>query len=58
MLSALTPWKSATSLLNHLGDVSGPAEVAAAYPAEVAERLRAVKQAVDPDRVFSFGHAL
>jgi FAD/FMN-containing dehydrogenase len=44
-------------LINFLGDVSGPGEVAAAYPPGVYERLAQVKAAVDPDRVFSFGHA-
>jgi FAD/FMN-containing dehydrogenase len=58
VLAALAPWRSAGSLLNHLGDVTGPEEVAAAYPPAVAERLRAVKHGVDPAGVFSFGHAL
>jgi hypothetical protein len=58
VLAAMTPWKAQGGLLNHLGDVSGPAEVAAAYGPAAAERLRAVKQAVDPDGVFTFGHAL
>ncbi|WP_158544893.1 FAD-binding oxidoreductase [Blastococcus sp. TF02-09] len=57
VLGALAPWKSPGSLINFLGDVSGPEEVAAAYPPGVYERLAAVKAAVDPDRVFSFGHA-
>jgi FAD/FMN-containing dehydrogenase len=57
VLAALEPWKAPGCLLNHLGEVSGPEEVAAAYPPAVAERLRAVKRAVDPDGVFSFGHA-
>jgi len=38
--------------------VSGPAEVAAAYPAGTAERLLEITRAVDPDRLFSFGHAV
>jgi hypothetical protein len=58
VLAALAPWRSAGSLLNHLGDVTGPEEVAAAYPPAVAERLRAVTHGVDPAGVFSFGHAL
>jgi FAD/FMN-containing dehydrogenase len=58
VLAALEPWKAPGCLVNHLGDVSGPEEVAAAYPPAVAQRLREVKRAVDPDGVFSFGHAL
>ena len=58
VLAALTPWRAAGSLLNHLGDVAGPEEVAAAYPPAVVERLRAVKSAVDPTGLFPFGHAI
>src|SRR3712207_4267420 len=57
VLGALGPWKAAGPLVNFLGYVSGPAEVAAAYPPGVYERLAEVKAAVDPGRVFSFGHA-
>ena len=32
VLAALAPWKAAESMINFLGDVSGPDEVAAAYP--------------------------
>src|SRR3954452_4191985 len=58
VLKALEPWKAPGCVTHFLGEVSGPAEVAASSPPGVAERLQAVKQAVDPDRVFSFGHAL
>ncbi|WP_448625992.1 FAD-binding oxidoreductase [Geodermatophilus sp. URMC 64] len=58
VLRALEPWKAPGCVINFLGEVEGPAEVAAAYPPGVAERLLAVKRAVDPDRVFSFGHAI
>ena len=58
VLEALEPWKAPGCVTNFLGEVEGPAEVAASYPADVAERLLAIKQAVDPDRVFSFGIAL
>jgi FAD/FMN-containing dehydrogenase len=58
VLAALEPWKAPGCLVNHLGDVSGPEEVAAAWPPVVVERLREVKTAVDPTGVFSFGHAL
>jgi FAD/FMN-containing dehydrogenase len=58
VLTALRPWAAPGCMVNFLGDVSGPAEVAAAYPPAVAERLLALKQAVDPQGVFSFGYAL
>ena len=57
VLGALEPWKADGGLFNHLGDVSGPEEVARVYPPEVLRRLREVKAAVDPDGMFSFGHA-
>jgi hypothetical protein len=57
VLAALQPWASPGSLINHLGDVSGPEEVAAAYPPATIARLREVKRTVDPAGVFSFGHA-
>jgi hypothetical protein len=58
VLAALEPWRVPGCVTNFLGDVEGPAEVAAAYPADVAERLQAIKRAVDPDRVFAHGWAL
>ncbi|NEK58948.1 FAD-binding oxidoreductase [Geodermatophilus sabuli] len=58
VLAALAPWAAPGGLVNFLGDVSGPDEVAAAYPPAVRERLLALKQEVDPDGVFSFGYAL
>jgi FAD/FMN-containing dehydrogenase len=58
VLEALRPWASQECPLNHLGEVSGPAEVAAVYPPAVLERLREIKKAVDPNRIFSFGWAL
>ena len=45
-------------MTNFLGDVAGPAEVAASYPPAVRERLLALKAAVDPGGVFSHGYAL
>jgi hypothetical protein len=57
VLGALGAWKAPGVMLNFLGDVSGPEEVAAAYPPAVFERLREVKTAVDPAGIFSFGHA-
>ncbi|RFU21399.1 FAD-binding oxidoreductase [Geodermatophilus marinus] len=58
VLAALAPWAAPGCMVNFLGEVSGPAEVAAAYPPAVAERLLAVKAAVDPTGVFSHGYAL
>jgi FAD/FMN-containing dehydrogenase len=57
VLGALQPWASSECMVNFLGDVTGPEEVAAAYPPAVFDRLRAVKQDVDPNGVFRFGHA-
>ncbi|MDP5184859.1 FAD-binding oxidoreductase [Blastococcus sp. BMG 814] len=58
VLAVLGPWRSPETVINFLGDVSGPGEVAAAYPPGVHQRLADVKAAVDPERVFSFGHAI
>lgn len=57
VLGALTPWRAEGCMVNFLGDVTGPEEVAAAYEPGVRERLREVKHRVDPAGVFSFGHA-
>jgi hypothetical protein len=57
ILGALAPWKADGCMVNFLGEVSGPEEVAAAYPAGVAERLREIKRSADPAGVFSYGHA-
>ena len=58
VLAALQPWAAPGALVNFLGDVSGPAEVAAAYPPAARERLLALKATVDPSGVFSSGYAL
>jgi hypothetical protein len=58
VLRALMPWAAPGVLTNFLGDVTGPAEVLNAYPAETQRRLMAVKRAVDPAGIFSFGHAI
>jgi hypothetical protein len=58
VLGALTPWRAEGSMVNFLGDVTGPEEVAAAYEPGAFERLRAVKQRIDPAGVFTFGHAI
>ena len=54
----MSPWRADESMINFLGDVSGPGEVLAAYPEGSRERLVAVKRDVDPDGVFTFGHAI
>ena len=58
LLRALAPWKAPEMMINFLGEVSGPGEVAAAYRPETLDRLREVKRAVDPAGVFSFGYAI
>jgi hypothetical protein len=58
VLAALAPWQAPGCLVNFLGEVSGPDEVTAAYPPEVAGRLLELKERFDPDRVFSFGYSL
>jgi hypothetical protein len=57
VLAALTPWGAEGGLLNHLGDVTGPDEVGRVYPPAVLERLREVKRTLDPEGMFSAGHA-
>jgi hypothetical protein len=58
VLGVMAPWKAQGTMINFLGDTSGPEEVAAAYPPGVYPRLAEVKAAVDPGRVFSFGQAI
>ena len=58
VLGALKPWAAPGVLTNFLGDVTGPAEVLNAYPAETQRRLMEVKRTVDPAGIFSFGHAI
>jgi hypothetical protein len=58
VLRALAPWRSPETMINFLGDVAGPDEVAAAYPPATLQRLREVKRTVDPAGIFAFGHAI
>jgi hypothetical protein len=57
LVGALEPWSSGRSLLNFLGP-AGPERVVQLWDPEDLERLRAVKQRVDPDRVFRSGHLI
>jgi FAD/FMN-containing dehydrogenase len=57
VLGAVMPWAAQGVLTNFLGDVSGPAEVLNAWSPAAQRRLVDVKKAVDPNGVFSFGHA-
>ncbi|HEY0125917.1 MAG TPA: FAD-binding oxidoreductase [Blastococcus sp.] len=57
VLGTLEQWKAPETMINFLGEVSGPDEVAAAYLPETYQRLRAVKSQVDPAGIFSHGHA-
>jgi FAD/FMN-containing dehydrogenase len=58
VLSALHPWAAPGVITNFLGDVNGPAEVRGAWPAEAQRRLVEVKREVDPNGIFTFGHAI
>jgi FAD/FMN-containing dehydrogenase len=57
VLSALYPWAAPGVITNFLGDVNGPAEVRGAWPAEAQRRLVEAKREVDPNGIFTFGHA-
>jgi FAD/FMN-containing dehydrogenase len=58
LIAALAPWTTGTSIVNWLSSTASREDVARAWRPEVYERLVAIKQQVDPDRVFRFGHAL
>lgn len=58
VLGALAPWLTGTAQLNFLGDAHTSAAVAAAWEPATHARLVEVKQRVDPDNLFCFGHAL
>lgn len=58
VLDRLSRWTTGTALLNWLGSVTDPAEVARAWRPEVYGRLLAVKREVDPGNVFRHGHSL
>jgi hypothetical protein len=54
----VAPWSTGGSLLNFLGHVEGPEQVAAVWDTDVHARLVAIKRAVDPANLFRAGHAL
>ncbi len=56
--AALSPWLTGTVPVNWLGDAATPEQVGRAWRPEVHARLLRVKQQVDPENLFRFGHAL
>ena len=59
VLGALAPWKAPETMINFLGDVTGPGGGRRGLPAGgAASGCAEVKRAVDPAGVFSFGHAI
>lgn len=57
LVTALEPWGTGGSLLNFLGPAE-PARVVQLWDPEDLGRLRAVKERVDPARVFRSGHLI
>jgi FAD/FMN-containing dehydrogenase len=57
-VQALAPWHHTERMINFLGHDMDPASVTAAYPAEIAGRLTALKQELDPHGIFCHGPAL
>ena len=59
VIDALEPWHASGRLVNFLGTAdAGPADVKAAYPAEVASRLQELKHRFDPHNLFRHGHTI
>lgn len=58
VLASLRPWTTGTTLLNFLGHAPTPEDVGAAWPEATHARLREVKARLDPDNLFSTGHAV
>ena len=59
VLAALQPWAAPETHGQLPGrGLRARARWPPAYPPEMLERLRAVKHAVDPTGVFTFGHAI
>lgn len=58
VLTALRPWTTGTTLLNFLGHATSPEAVGSAWQPETLDRLRRVKAELDPDDLFSAGHAI
>ncbi|ROO85460.1 FAD/FMN-containing dehydrogenase [Actinocorallia herbida] len=55
VIDALRPCSRDAALPNFLGSAPSPADIAAAWPPAVRDRLRAVKAAYDPSGLFRFG---
>jgi FAD/FMN-containing dehydrogenase len=58
VFESVLPWLTGTAQLNFLGDALTGDAVGTAWTPEVHRRLMEVKQRVDPDNLFCFGHAL
>jgi hypothetical protein len=58
VFESVLPWLTGTAQLNFLGDALTEDAVGTAWTPEVHQRLMQVKERVDPDNLFCFGHAL
>jgi hypothetical protein len=58
VFESVLPWLTGTAQLNFLGDAHTGDAVGTAWTPEVHRRLMEVKERVDPDNLFCYGHAL